>query len=146
MQSRQSCQSPAEVSPAHDRLTQGAGFLNAKGAVDLARFFAAPPGSAYPATTGWSAQLIWGNQLLTGGRVIAAVNAWATNLTWGAALTSSYQDIEFGLTLKNSHWMRWRTNCLNSSCSAVDWGSAAAQNVVWGTVCGGSDCRSIVER
>src|SRR5207249_5873477 len=32
----------AEVYPSYDRLTQGAGFLNASGAVELAHFLAAP--------------------------------------------------------------------------------------------------------
>src|SRR4029077_1375545 len=38
----------AQVYAGYDRMTEGAGFLNAKGAVDLARFFAAPTGTPYP--------------------------------------------------------------------------------------------------
>ena len=49
----------AQLYPGHDFLTQGAGFLNARGAVELARHFAAPTAIAYPSTTNWSEQLIW---------------------------------------------------------------------------------------
>src|SRR6185295_16395601 len=44
----------AEMKPAYDALTQGAGFLNAQGAVELAHFLAAPSTTAYPADTMWS--------------------------------------------------------------------------------------------
>src|SRR6185295_2981439 len=44
----------AEMKPAYDALTQGAGFLDAQGAVELAHFLAAPSTTAYPADTMWS--------------------------------------------------------------------------------------------
>ncbi|HEV3141862.1 MAG TPA: S8 family peptidase, partial [Vicinamibacterales bacterium] len=44
----------------YDTLTQGAGFLNAKGAVDLARYVASPSTLPYPATTDWSSHIVWG--------------------------------------------------------------------------------------
>ena len=49
----------AQCPPGYDPLTQGAGFLNAKGAVELARFFAAPPEHAaiHPRRTGPAADL-----------------------------------------------------------------------------------------
>src|SRR5207302_7648535 len=37
----------------YDALTQGAGFLNARGAVELANFFANPAGASYPSTDSW---------------------------------------------------------------------------------------------
>ena len=52
----------AQMYAGYDAFTQGAGFLNARGAVELARYFAAPPTAAVPATAGWSRQIIWGNQ------------------------------------------------------------------------------------
>ena len=50
----------AQVYPRYDPLTEGAGFLNAKGAVDLARAIA----TGTPAFSAeWSGQMIWGNRL-----------------------------------------------------------------------------------
>ena len=49
----------AQVYSGHDSLTEGAGFLNAKGAVELAAYLAAPAATPYPSTSGWSGSLIW---------------------------------------------------------------------------------------
>src|SRR5206468_8787882 len=57
----------AQIYPAYDPLTEGAGFLNARGAVELARYFA-EPSTPYPSTDGWSRQIIWGNHRTQGGR------------------------------------------------------------------------------
>jgi len=70
----------------YDRLVQGAGLLNAKGAVDLARYFGGSLND-YPTGSSWGAQLIWGTQLIGGGRIMPGVNAWSTTVTWGDALT-----------------------------------------------------------
>ena len=52
----------------YDALTQGAGFLNALGAVRLARFFrTGAAGRALSGHAGVERQIIWGNHLLTGG-------------------------------------------------------------------------------
>src|SRR5262245_23580384 len=74
----------AEVNAYADPLTQGAGFLNAKGAVQLARYLAAPTTTSYPSASGWSKRLIWGNYLVKGGRLTQDASAWATDVTWGA--------------------------------------------------------------
>ena len=63
----------------YDALTQGAGFLNAKGAVNLAQYLTSPSTIAYPASTDWSARIIWGNHLFQGGRFTADANAWSTS-------------------------------------------------------------------
>jgi subtilisin family serine protease len=67
----------------YDALTQGAGFLNAKGAAQLAQFFAAPPGTAYPSSVDWGA-LVWGNQLV---RAVSQgrCQCRSTDVIWGAA-------------------------------------------------------------
>jgi serine protease AprX len=119
---------------AYNRLTEGAGFLNAKGAVDLARFFAAPTTVPYPATTGWGAQVIWGNHLFVGGLLTTNANAWSTAVTWGTPTTTAGETVVWGVI------------CSTSSCDAgggtwVPWGTTTtAPNVVWGTRCGGADC------
>jgi serine protease AprX len=126
----------AQVYPGYDALTQGAGFANAKGAVELARYLADPSGVAYPASSSdWGARLIWANHRIAGGRLRADANAWATNVVWGADLTPGGQQVE------------WGTLCDGAACeveaAGVSWGTAAADsaNVVWGTLCGGADCQ-----
>src|SRR5438034_9755618 len=53
----------------YDPLTEGAGFLNAKGAVDLARYFANPTKGSYPSTSGWSDRVTLGNRRYHGRRL-----------------------------------------------------------------------------
>jgi subtilisin family serine protease len=57
----------AQPYAAYDALTQGAGFLNAKGAVELARYFAAPLTTSYPASIDWSHVFTSGNTFVTCG-------------------------------------------------------------------------------
>jgi subtilisin family serine protease len=120
----------------YDALTQGAGFLNAKGAVTLAQYFAAP-NAVYPSSDGWGTRLIWGNQLVQAGRLRGDVNAWAVDVVWGAATTASGQTIEWGVTCSTGDcdstgaWQPW-------VASGSDDGQS--HNVVWGSSCGGADC------
>ena len=75
----------AQEYPGYDALTQGAGFLNAVGAVRLAHFFAtARPGQPIPLQKMWSKKIIWGNHRLSGGVLNPTANAWS-GATWGAA-------------------------------------------------------------
>jgi len=112
------------IYPAYDPLTEGAGFLNAKGAVELARYLTTPATGAYPDSTGWGKQLIWGNRLVKGGHLAANANAWSTAVTWGATTTPA------GATIWWGDGGKWR----------IDRGTV--RNVVWGTICGGADCLS----
>jgi len=145
----------AEIYPDYDALTEGGGFLNAVGAVRLARFFAtAQPGDQYPTQSIWSKQIIWGNHRLTGGAPTAAANAWNLGTTWGIATTAAGDNIV------------WGTQCGAADCDNIVWGtddgdnivwgtsangdnivwgtSANGDNIVWGTDCGGADCDNIV--
>ena len=72
-----------------DALTQGAGFLNARGAVELRAIArAAAPASQPPRRnaipTRWSAHIIWGNHRIAGGKLRADANAWRTDVMWGS--------------------------------------------------------------
>ena len=124
----------AQVYPGYDALTQGAGFINAKGAVDLARFLADPSAVPYPASSDWANRLIWANHRVSGGRLRADANAWGKNVIWGSNVTPGGQQVE------------WGTLCSDQACEAgatdARWGTTAADsaNVVWGTLCGGADC------
>jgi serine protease AprX len=121
----------AELYPGYDRLTEGAGFLNARGAVELARYLASPATVSYPSATTWTARFIWGNRLLKGGRFTASASAWATDVLWGADTTASGSVVEFGVL------------CTDTACSGHQpWRVANAHpfNVVWGDTCAGGDC------
>jgi serine protease AprX len=137
----------AQNYPAYDPLTEGVGFLNAQGAVELAHYLAAPSSVPYPDDTTWSHQLIWGNHLVNGGRLAANANAWQAGTAWGATPTVYGQPITWGTICSvdcdssGAVWVSWGVSCTNLSCTSVDWGYGS-QDVVWGSQCGGSDCSS----
>jgi serine protease AprX len=117
----------------YDHLTQGAGFLNAKGAVELSQYLAGQDGNAdgnadgdqnddgdssvYPSSPDWSLQIVWGNRLIQGGQLDTSKNAWRTSTLWGAGTTA------------NNHPIVWGQDFTD-----------IGQNVVWGSLCSGGDC------
>jgi serine protease AprX len=122
----------AERHDGYDPLTQGAGFLNALGAVQLSQYLLSPSLDGYPDDTSWSKTLIWGNQLVRGGRLTAGANAWASDVEWGANATAGGQSIE------------WGVSCGDEACESTSpWrlGETPAVNVVWGPTCNGADCQ-----
>ena len=133
----------AQAYAGYDALTQGAGFLNAHGAIELARFFAAPSASPYPSRSEWSHQLIWGNHRVSGGRVTPDANAWSSGVTWGRPSTPAGDSIAWGVVWSSvgaGAWTRWGAECLDPDCTAVVWDGGQSDNVVWGSMCGGADC------
>jgi serine protease AprX len=135
----------AEVRPSYNWITQGAGFLNARGAVQLAEYFAAAQhGSSYPDMTGWSKHVFWGNHRVRGGVLTPGGTAWGTEVRWGAGRTPANVPIV------------WGENCIDGSCdnivwgNNVVWGNAADDNIVWGNsdgdnvVWGNSDSDNVV--
>ena len=127
----------AERRRGYDPLTQGTGFLNAQGAVQLARYLSDENTDDYPDATNWSRTIIWGNQLLRGGlvrggRFTAQANAWAPDVKWGDLLTTSGETVEWGVI------------CGDSACDSTRpwrWGEVRSVNVVWGPTCDGMDCQ-----
>ena len=153
----------------YDVLTQGAGFLNTKGAVDLARFLKNPqPGQRYPSNHAWSRTIVWGNHKLKNGVIKPAGNAWATNIVWGTARdregdnivwgtrcsTPSCESVTWGTSQMDSDNIVWGTfsaegdNIVWGTAFEADnivWGTVAeSDNIVWGTECGGADCDTII--
>jgi serine protease AprX len=131
----------AQLYPGYDPLTQGAGFLNALGAVQLARAFAGvplPPDGDGPA---WGRQIIWGNHLLSGGVPTFDASAWSVDVDWGAP-SHAPGNVAWGVIFdsQTSTWSAWGASCSDATCSDVTWGSPGAANVVWGSTCGGADC------
>jgi hypothetical protein len=153
----------------YDALTQGAGFLNTRGAVQLSRFFAHPTaGAIYPQSWAWSKTIIWGNHKVTKGVIKPAGNAWGLRTVWGAAEaadgenivwgtecgTADCENIVWGTSALDADNVVWGTMSADSENivwgTAADgenivWGTAAdSENIVWGTECGGADCENIV--
>ena len=131
--------------PGYDALTQGTGFLNARGAVVLAEYFRrAEPGSAYPSMNGWSRQIFWGNKRVRGGVLTPFGTAWGGDVQWGTTTTPAGANVV------------WGDNCADTSCDGVVWGTnivwgnTDATNIVWGNnnddniVWGNSDLGNIV--
>jgi subtilisin family serine protease len=136
----------AEVKAGYNFLTQGAGFLNARGAVRLAQYFANPDQSVqFPLydsinneTTTWGRQLIWGSYRISGGIITPNANAWAAGLNWGSFVTATGANIVWGSTLGDN--IVWGSNGLDNivwgSSSLADnivWGSNGLDNIVWGS-------------
>ncbi len=96
----------AERRSRYDTTAQGAGFLNARGAVQLALQLAGKtvaPAAADP--TRWSRQLVWGNTLIRGGIITAGANAWDLGVVWGQALTPDGDPVTFGVVADSDE--RW---------------------------------------
>jgi serine protease AprX len=139
----------AEHKSHYNDLTQGAGFLNARGAVQVAKAFVASATSPTLDTladpTPWNKHINWGNYRIGGGALRPDANAWRVDVTWGAASTDEGDTIVWGTicaqtddcgTVKGS----------SSTEDTVVWGtnSANEDNIVWGTTCGGNDCSNTV--
>ena len=120
----------------YSSLAQGAGFLNTRGAVQLARFFrTAQPGTVMQLPSGWSKQIIWGNHRLSGGAIRPNANAFNRLTTWGAPVDNDGDAIVWGTLLNAGENLVWGTvDSLNEE--NLVWGTvldAAGENLVWGT-------------
>jgi serine protease AprX len=120
----------AQLQPGVDYMTQGGGFLNSYGAVELSRYFAtAKAGQRYPADKTWSKSIIWGNRRIGHGAISPKGTAWNVSTLWGAAYDSDGDNVV------------WGTECETASCKNVVWGTAvlSGDNVVWGTASAGDN-------
>ena len=141
---------------AYSSLRQGAGFLNALGAVRLAKFYANPQqGERMPSQKVWSRQINWGSHRLKRGVIKPTANAWANNIVWGTAKTlgADGDNIVWG-TVADGDNIVWGTSSdllsnivwgtSSDLLNNIVWGTADGDNIVWGTDCGGADCDNIV--
>ena len=124
----------AQVRSNTSALVQGAGMLNARGAVRLAKFFSAPAngvGSLGDAIQGewvpWAKHIIWGNYRLTGGIILPGSNAWSTSVRWGALKTTDGSRVVWGARSDDN--IVWSTVADN-----IVWSTMADDNIVWSTV------------
>jgi serine protease AprX len=122
----------AEERDGYNNLEQGAGFLNAFGAVTLAKHWASHPvGSRYPTSRSWSKHIIWGNHRLSGGVILPGASAWDDNIVWGTLRDAGGDNIV------------WGTLCAAGACDNIVWGTGIVldpfDNIVWGTMLGVGD-------
>jgi serine protease AprX len=122
-------------------LTQGAGQVNARGAVALAEYYAHSSWLPYPSSYTWSKHIIWGNRRVRGGKLKPSSSAFATNIVWGTRKNAQGLNIVWG-TLDAGENIVWGTA---DSGENIVWGTlAGGENIVWGTDCGGNNCENVV--
>ena len=135
-------------------LAQGAGLLNALGAVRMATFFGAPEkGMPVPVDVIenepilWSRHIIWGNNRIYGGIPLPGSNAWAPGVTWGVDATSAGQPIVWGVNADDNLVRRTRGgrkgarryrggDKIVSTTRGGDnivWSTRSGDNIVWST-------------
>jgi hypothetical protein len=149
-------------------LAQGAGFLNARGAVELSRSFAAGRSlsrSRLGDPSPWSGAIVWGNRRLSRGQLLPGASAWRSDVMWGSANTPDGRNVAWGAecsvarcddyvwgtaaqspvngtTVLADENITWGTRLAGN---AIDWGKTRdVENIVWGKDCGGADCTNIV--
>lgn len=85
----------AETRATFPLAAQGAGFLNARGAVQLAAALGGVTADTDDPTR-WSRHLLWSDRRAHGGRITADANAWRIGVVWGALETLEGDDIVWG--------------------------------------------------
>jgi serine protease AprX len=146
----------SQVYASYDRLTQGAGFLNAEGAVAVAQALAAS-GAQYTPTSDWSMQIIWGGHVYQGGVLTANASEWATSVTWGQSSWSEQgwtraANVVWGTTCGGDDCqMPWTASTAGATMGSADdentvvWGTSDDENtVVWGTSCSDPSCEPVI--
>ena len=146
-------------------LAEGAGQVNALGAVRLARLISpsVPVGQIWLRSVGglpedhdmlngepvsWAKNIVWGDRVLLGDSAYLNMAAWRDNIVWGQELdnivwgqcgASGCKNIVWGQGGDNIVWGQ----CSGADCDGIVWGDAALDNIVWGQ-CDTSGCRNIV--
>ena len=122
-------------------LAQGAGMLNALGAVRLARFFSGPTAELETVDViegepvAWSREIIWGNYRISGGVPLPDANAWANDLTWGSMQVRGKTPVVWGARIADDDHLE-----LELEDDALVLATADRRNIVWAT----ADRRNIV--
>jgi serine protease AprX len=141
----------AQTYDGYDVLTQGAGFLNARGAVELATYLTSPATLPYPDAASWSMHLIWGNHLLAG--VTPDTVSWAGDVIWGDSSLpfTAFPNVVWGTLCDGSDCaFQWDnhtvTTTSDSDSDTVVWGTSDqdGDTVVWGTSCTDPSCQPTV--
>lgn len=148
-----------------DYLTQGAGEINAAGAIQLAQTIDAgvPLGSwslgignsastkIGTQTYQWSSHVIYGDAVLNGNLLYVNNAVWGTgivwgsvddaNIVWGTSVGEDAANIVWGTALVWGTNIVWADRVIGQDDGAnIVWGTAADPNIVWGTL----DAQNIV--
>jgi serine protease AprX len=140
---------------AADPLTQGTGGVNAAGALSLAEAIhtSAPvnqwwldgPVNPYSliglAWYGWSKQVMWGDDVLTGELVYRQLPSWSVlaqwgddNIVWGTAASVFDDNIVWGTTETWAANIVWPSRVIGQRFDDnIVWGTWGDENIVWGT-------------
>ena len=146
-------------------LAEGAGQVNALGAVRLARLISpsVPVGQIWLRSVGglpedhdmlngepvsWAKNIVWGDRVLLGDSAYLNMAAWRDNIVWGQELDNIVWGQCGAGGCKNIVWGQGGDNivwgqCSGADCDGIVWGDAALDNIVWGQ-CDTSGCRNIV--
>jgi serine protease AprX len=141
-----------------DYLTQGAGEVNAGGAIALASAIdtSAAPGdwwlrASVPAHTvvgtklyEWGRTVIWGETVLTGNLVFTSLGSWSPATAWGAQVAwdgnlaqVKAANIVWGMASTWASNIVWGDRVIGElNGDNVVWGTLAGDNIVWGTLDG----------
>ena len=127
----------AERRPRIELAAQGAGFLNARGAVQLADDLRESIASSRDDDLApWSRHIIWGNQRVRGGVLAAGANAWRNDVVWGSSTTAEGKVIVWGTTADGEGAWGSGGDVEPIALEPVDiaiWGSGEDENVaLWG--------------
>jgi serine protease AprX len=136
----------AEIRHGEHYLAQGAGLLNARGAVRMAQFFETPQkGLPVPVdaidgeVVEWGRHLIWGNVRVDGGLPLPDGNAWALDVTWGDDVAAG-EPVVWGVSYDdNIVWSTYNDDNIVWSTARGDnivWSTAKDENIVWSTARG----------
>jgi serine protease AprX len=152
----------AQVYAAYNPMTQGAGFLNAQAAVELAHYLASPATSTYPDDTLWSHQVFWGTHRIANGQINPTANAWQVGTLWGSATSADGDTVVWGTTCATECGDVWGASSANdevvwgtsadgdtvvwgtSDGDTVVWGTNDGDTVVWGTTCDDPSCEPVI--
>jgi hypothetical protein len=123
----------AQLLPDTHPFAQGAGLLNARGAVRMARFFAnptrtvgAPEDRIDGATVRWARHILWANRRLVGGVPLPGSNAWRA--AWGSRQTPTGDPIVWGVHDDGDNIV-WSTDGADN----IVWSTNGDDNIVWST-------------
>jgi len=123
----------AQWNPQYRPYEEGAGFLNALGAVRLSAYFAQQPlGQGMPVESIWSGHINWGNRRVGAGILSANANAWSTAVTWGDLTVQGApggDNIVWG-TSASGDSIVWGTADDDEN---IIWGTDGDENIIWGT-------------
>jgi hypothetical protein len=119
----------AESRAGYDDLTEGAGFLNARGAVELAQKMTGGGAATLDAATRqddptpWSRHVIWGNELVAGEPLaavpLAGAVAWGSTVIPGTTIipgTEANADVDPG---SEARGFAWGSNVLSDADDVV---------------------------